>query len=165
MTEPLLSVRRLTTRFRTDRGSLTAVDDVSLDVAPGETVAIVGESGSGKSVAALSILRLVPNPPGEIAAGEIVFDGQDLLRLSERQMQAIRGDRIAMIFQEPMNSLNPALTVGLQVAEPVRQHRGSSWAAALDAARALLQKVQIPDAESRLHTYPHQYSGGMRQRP
>jgi oligopeptide transport system ATP-binding protein len=162
--DPLLSVRRLTTRFRTDRGSLAAVDDVSFDVAPGETLAIVGESGSGKSVTALSILRLVPNPPGEIAGGEIVFEGRDLLRLSPREMRAIRGDRIAMIFQEPMNSLNPALTVGLQVAEPMHQHRGLSWSAALDGARALLQKVQIPDAESRLHTYPHQYSGGMRQR-
>ncbi|HTP72408.1 MAG TPA: ABC transporter ATP-binding protein [Burkholderiaceae bacterium] len=160
----MLSVRGLTTRFRTDRGPLTAVDDVSFDVAPGETLAIVGESGSGKSVTALSILRLVPNPPGEIAAGQIVFEGQDLLRLRDREMQAIRGDRIAMIFQEPMNSLNPSLTVGLQVAEPMRQHRGLSWAAALDGAKALLQKVQIPDAESRLHTYPHQYSGGMRQR-
>ena len=164
MTEPLLSIRGLTTRFRTDRGSLVAVDDVSFEVAAGETVAIVGESGSGKSVTALSILRLIPNPPGEIVSGQIVFDGRDLLRLSEREMRSIRGDRIAMIFQEPMNSLNPALTVGLQVAEPVRQHRGASWAAALDAARGLLQKVQIPDAESRLHTYPHQYSGGMRQR-
>jgi oligopeptide transport system ATP-binding protein len=164
MTQPLLSVRGLTTRFRTDRGNLVAVDDVSFDVAPGETVAIVGESGSGKSVTALSILRLIPNPPGEIANGQILFDGNDLLKLSDSEMRAIRGNRIAMIFQEPMNSLNPALTVGLQVAEPVQQHRGVSWATALDAAKALLQKVQIPDAESRLHTYPHQYSGGMRQR-
>ena len=164
MTEPLLSVRGLNTRFRTDRGSVVAVDDVSFDVAPGETVAIVGESGSGKSVTALSILRLIPNPPGEIAGGEILFDGKDLLKLTDAEMRAIRGNRIAMIFQEPMNSLNPALTVGLQVAEPVQQHRGVSWTAALDAAKALLQKVQIPDAESRLHTYPHQYSGGMRQR-
>jgi oligopeptide transport system ATP-binding protein len=164
VTAPLLSVRGLTTRFRADRGVLTAVDDVSFDLAAGETLAVVGESGSGKSVTALSILRLIPNPPGEIAAGQIVFEGRDLLRVNEREMRAIRGDRIAMIFQEPMNSLNPALTVGLQVAEPVRQHRGASWAAALDAAKALLQKVQIPDAESRLHTYPHQYSGGMRQR-
>ncbi|HEY6511528.1 MAG TPA: ABC transporter ATP-binding protein, partial [Burkholderiaceae bacterium] len=164
MTEPLLSVRGLTTRFRTDRGHVVAVDDVSFDVAPGETLAIVGESGSGKSVTALSILRLIPNPPGEIAGGQIVFDGRDLLRVSDADMRAIRGNRIAMIFQEPMNSLNPALTVGMQVAEPVRQHRGSPWAAALEAAKALLARVQIPDAESRLHTYPHQYSGGMRQR-
>jgi len=164
MTEPLLSVRGLTTRFRTDRGTVVAVDDVSFDVAPGETLAVVGESGSGKSVTALSVLRLVPNPPGEIAAGQILFEGRDLLQLSAHEMLAIRGNRIAMIFQEPMNSLNPALTVGLQVAEPIRQHRRQSWAAALDAAKALLQKVQIPDAQSRLHTYPHQYSGGMRQR-
>ena len=163
-TEPLLSVRGLTTRFRTDRGPLVAVHDVSFDVAPGETLAIVGESGSGKSVMALSILRLIPNPPGEIVAGQIVFEGHDLLKMSDAEMLAIRGNRIAMIFQEPMNSLNPALTVGLQVAEPMRQHRGVSWAAALDGAKALLKKVHIPDAESRLHTYPHQYSGGMRQR-
>ncbi len=164
MTEPLLSVRGLTTRFRTDRGMLTAVDDVSFEVAPGETLAIVGESGSGKSVTALSELRLIPSPPGEIAAGQILFDGKDLLGLPEREMQAIRGNRIAMIFQEPMNSLNPSLTVGLQVAEPVHQHRGEPWARALETAKGLLQKVHIPDAANRLQTYPHQYSGGMRQR-
>ncbi len=164
MAEPLLSVRGLITRFRTDRGMLTAVDDVSFDVAPGETVAVVGESGSGKSVTALSVLRLIPTPPGEIAAGQILFDGKDLLKLPEREMQAVRGNRIAMIFQEPMNSLNPSLTVGLQVAEPIHQHRGEPWARALDAARGLLQKVRIPDAANRLQTYPHQYSGGMRQR-
>jgi oligopeptide transport system ATP-binding protein len=161
---PLLSVRGLTTRFRTERGELTAVDDVSFDVAPGETVAIVGESGSGKSVTALSILGLIPKPPGRIAGGQILFEGQDLVRLTEKQMQAVRGDRIAMIFQEPMNSLNPALTIGLQVGEPVRQHRKASWTAALEAARGLLDKVRIPDAAKRLHTWPHQYSGGMRQR-
>jgi len=164
MTEPLLSVRGLTTRFRTDRGTVVAVDDVSFDVAPGETVAVVGESGSGKSVTALSVLRLVPTPPGEIAAGQIVFEGRDLLTLPDAEMRKIRGDRIAMIFQEPMNSLNPAITVGMQVAEPVHQHRGLPWAAALETAKAMLQKVHIPDAASRLHTYPHQYSGGMRQR-
>jgi oligopeptide transport system ATP-binding protein len=164
MAQPLLSVRGLTTRFRTDRGELTAVDDVSFDVAPGETVAIVGESGSGKSVTALSILGLIPRPPGRIAAGQILFEGQDLVRLSERELQAVRGDRIAMIFQEPMNSLNPALTIGLQVGEPVHQHRKAAWPAALEAARGLLEKVRIPDAARRLHTWPHQYSGGMRQR-
>ena len=164
MTDPLLSVRGLTTRFRTDRGTVTAVDEVSFDVAAGETLAIVGESGSGKSVTALSILRLIPNPPGEIAAGQIVFEGRDLLKLSDRDIRAVRGDRIAMIFQEPMSSLNPSLTVGMQIAEPVQLHRGLSWAQSLDAARVLLEKVHIPDAASRLHTYPHQYSGGMRQR-
>jgi oligopeptide transport system ATP-binding protein len=164
VTEPLLSVRGLSTRFRSERGTVTAVDDVSFDVAPGETVAIVGESGSGKSVTALSILRLIPDPPGQIANGQILFEGQDLLRLGDAQMRAIRGDRIAMIFQEPMSSLNPSLTIGLQIAEPIHQHRGTPWAQALDMARQLLEKVQIPDAAKRLQTYPHQYSGGMRQR-
>jgi oligopeptide transport system ATP-binding protein len=162
--DPLLSVRGLTTRFRTERGSVTAVDQVSFDVAPGETLAVVGESGSGKSVTALSILRLIAHPAGQIAGGQILFEGQDLVKLSEKQMQAIRGDRIAMIFQEPMSSLNPSLTVGLQVAEPIHQHRRMPWAQALDAAKTLLDKVRIPDAASRLHTWPHQYSGGMRQR-
>jgi oligopeptide transport system ATP-binding protein len=162
--EPLLSVRGLTTRFRTERGTVVAVDDVSFDVGAGETVAVVGESGSGKSVTALSILRLIPNPPGQIAAGQILFDGKDLLSLTDRQMQAMRGDRIAMIFQEPMSSLNPSLTIGLQIAEPVQQHRRMPWDKALDVARGLLEAVQIPDAARRLHTYPHHYSGGMRQR-
>ena len=164
MTEPLLSVQGLTTRFRTERGTVTAVDGVSFDVAPGETLAVVGESGSGKSVTALSVLRLIPNPPGQITGGRILFEGQDLLTLSDAQMQAIRGDRIAMIFQEPMSSLNPSLTIGLQIAEPIHQHRGTPWAKAMDLARGLLEKVAIPDAARRLHTYPHHYSGGMRQR-
>ena len=164
MAEPLLDVRGLTTRFRTERGEVTAVDDVSFSLAAGETLAIVGESGSGKSVTALSLLRLIPQPPGRIAADAIRFEGQDLLALDEAGMRAIRGDRIAMIFQEPMSSLNPALTVGLQVAEPINVHRQAPWSRAFDAARSLLQRVQIPDAASRLRTYPHQYSGGMRQR-
>jgi oligopeptide transport system ATP-binding protein len=164
VTEPLLSVKGLTTRFRTERGTVNAVDDVSFDVAPGQTVAVVGESGSGKSVTALSILRLIPNPPGQITGGQILFEGQDLLQLPDAQMRAIRGDRIAMIFQEPMSSLNPSLTIGLQIAEPIHQHRGTPWQQALDMARGLLEKVHIPDAAKRLHTYPHHYSGGMRQR-
>jgi len=164
VTEPLLSVRGLTTRFATERGPVTAVDNVSFDVQPGQTLAIVGESGSGKSVTALSILGLIPQPPGQIAAGEILFDGTDLLKLPPRQMRKVRGDRIAMIFQEPMSSLNPSLTVGRQVAEPLQLHRGWSWRKALHAAGELLAKARIPDAEQRLGTYPHQYSGGMRQR-
>jgi oligopeptide transport system ATP-binding protein len=161
---PLLEVSGLTTRFRTERGELTAVDDVSFALDAGRTLAIVGESGSGKSVTALSLMRLIPDPPGRIAAGRVVFEGQDLLQLSEAQMRSIRGDRIAMIFQEPMSSLNPALTVGLQVAEPINVHRKTPWVQALDMARALLERVRIPDAAHRLHTWPHQYSGGMRQR-
>src|SRR6266404_1732569 len=164
MTAPLLSVRNLSTRFRTERGTVRAVDDVSFDVAAGETLAIVGESGSGKSVTALSILRLIPDPPGKIESGEILFDGQDLLKLDDEGIRAIRGNRIALIFQEPMTSLNPVLTVGLQVGEQVNLHRRMPWAAAYDKAVELLGKVRIPDARSRLASYPHQYSGGMRQR-
>ena len=164
MNLPLLEVRGLTTRFRTERGEVTAVDDVSFKVEAGQTLAIVGESGSGKSVTALSLMRLIPTPPGRIESGQILFEGQDLLKLDDEAMRAIRGNRIAMIFQEPMSSLNPALTVGLQIAEPVNIHQGKPWAEAYEVAKALLGKVSIPDAASRLHTYPHQYSGGMRQR-
>ena len=164
MNLPLLEVRGLTTRFRTERGEVTAVDDVSFKVEAGQTLAIVGESGSGKSVTALSLMRLIPTPPGRIESGQILFEGQDLLKLDGEAMRAIRGNRIAMIFQEPMSSLNPALTVGLQIAEPVNIHQGKPWAEAYEVAKALLGKVSIPDAASRLHTYPHQYSGGMRQR-
>jgi oligopeptide transport system ATP-binding protein len=160
----LLEVRNLTTRFRTGRGLVTAVDHVSFEVLPGETVAIVGESGSGKSVTALSILRLIPSPPGRIEEGEVLLEGQDLLRLDDAGIRKIRGNRIAMIFQEPMSSLNPALTVGMQVAEPINQHRGAPWGRALAMARELIGRVRIPDAARRLQSYPHQYSGGMRQR-
>jgi oligopeptide transport system ATP-binding protein len=160
----LLQVRGLTTRFRTERGEVTAVDNVSFEVAPGETLAIVGESGSGKSVTALSLLRLIPQPPGRIESGEILFEGQDLLKLSDAQMRAVRGNRIAMIFQEPMSSLNPTLTIGMQIAEPINVHQGTAWDKAMQTAKSLLERVRIPDAASRLNTYPHQYSGGMRQR-
>jgi oligopeptide transport system ATP-binding protein len=164
MTSPLLEVRGLTTRFRTERGTVTAVDDVSFHVDPGETLAIVGESGSGKSVTALSVLRLIPSPPGRIERGEIMFDGEDLLKLDDPGIRAVRGNKIAMIFQEPMSSLNPALTVGLQVAEPINLHRGTAWTKAYEAATELIGRVRIADAASRLNSYPHQYSGGMRQR-
>ena len=162
--KPLLSVRNLVTRFGRGRGAVTAVDDVSFDVGVGETVAVVGESGSGKSVTALSILRLIPSPPGRIESGEILFEGTDLTKLSEREIMQIRGNRIAMIFQEPMSSLNPVLTVGLQVAEPINVHRRKPWGAALGTAKQLLGRVRMSDAESRLRAYPHQFSGGMRQR-
>jgi oligopeptide transport system ATP-binding protein len=164
MAQPLLSVRNLVTRFRTGRGTVTAVDHVSFDVAAGETVAIVGESGSGKSVTALSILRLIPDPPGHIESGEILFDGQDLLKMSDAEIRAVRGDRIAMIFQEPMSSLNPALTVGLQVGEPINLHRKAPWSTALAKAQELLGLVRMSDTASRVSAYPHQFSGGMRQR-
>ncbi len=160
----LLEVTGLTTRFRTERGAVMAVDDVSFDVDAGETLAIVGESGSGKSVTALSLMRLIPNPPGEIVAGKVMFEGRDLLKLSTDEMQAVRGDRIAMIFQEPMTSLNPSLTVGLQVGEPLQLHRGISWKSAMEKAGDLLARVRIPDAKARVEAYPHQFSGGMRQR-
>jgi len=141
MASPLLEVKGLTTRFRTERGTVTAVDDVSFHVDPGETLAIVGESGSGKSVTALSVLRLIPNPPGQIESGEIFFDGEDLLKLDDPGIREVRGNKIAMIFQEPMSSLNPALTVGLQVAEPINLHRGTAWTKAYEAATELIGRV------------------------
>lgn len=164
MTTPVLQVRNLTTRFKTEQGVVTAVDNISFDVGPGETLAIVGESGSGKSVTSMSILRLIPTPPGRIENGEILFDGKDLLKLNEDEMREIRGDRIAMIFQDSMSSLNPSITIGKQIAEPITLHRNVSWKEAYEKASDLLSMVQIPDAESRLSVYPHQFSGGMRQR-
>ncbi|WP_027014649.1 ABC transporter ATP-binding protein [Comamonas composti] len=164
MATPVLQVSNLTTRFRTDRGDVTAVDDVSFDVGRGETLAIVGESGSGKSVTSMSVLRLIPSPPGRIEQGQILFEGTDLLQLDEADMRKIRGNRIAMIFQDSMSSLNPSITVGKQIAEPIRLHRGVSWREAYQEAEELLRLVQIPDAKGRLSAYPHQFSGGMRQR-
>ena len=161
---PLLQVRDLTTEFRTERGTVRAVNGVSFDVFPGETLAIVGESGSGKSVTALSVLRLIPTPPGRIAGGEVLFDGQNLLNLTEHQMQRVRGNSIAMIFQEPMSSLNPSLPIGMQIAEPLNVHHNTPWAKAIDAAKTLLSRVRVPDAARRVDAWPHQFSGGMRQR-
>jgi oligopeptide transport system ATP-binding protein len=161
---PLLQVRNLTTRFATERGRVTAVNNVSFDIDAGETVALVGESGSGKSVTALSIIKLIPSPPGRIESGEVVFEGRDLFKLDEGGIRAVRGNKIAMIFQEPMSSLNPALSIGMQIAEPINVHRGTAWAKALQQAKVLMGQVRMPDAASRLASYPHQYSGGMRQR-
>lgn len=156
VSKPLLQVRNLTTKFGSGPGAVTAVNNVSFDVNAGETVAIVGESGSGKSITALSILRLVPEPPGKIVGGEILFDGIDLTKLSEEKMREIRGNRIAMIFQEPMTSLNPSLTIGLQIAEPVNLHMKMPWQKAYARAKELLDRVRMPDAQSRLETHPHQ---------
>ena len=162
-TAPLLDIEDLSVSFRTDRGIVRAVQGVSLNVRAGETLAIVGESGSGKSVTALSILRLLGDA-GVIDAGSIRFDGKDLLALDDEAIRDIRGDRIAMIFQEPMSSLNPVLTVGKQVAEPIRLHRNVPWREAYARAAELLERVRIPDAAHRLDDYPHHFSGGMRQR-
>jgi oligopeptide transport system ATP-binding protein len=164
LTEPVLRVRDLSVSFRTGRGTVRAVDSVSFNVDPGETLALVGESGSGKSVTALSILRLVPQPPGRIDGGEIHFSGRNLLDLDQAGIRAIRGNRIAMIFQEPMSSLNPVLTVGMQVGEPIHEHRRMAWRDTASEVTRLLTRVAIPDAATRLESYPHQYSGGMRQR-
>jgi oligopeptide/dipeptide ABC transporter ATP-binding protein len=163
-TDPVLAVEGLQTWFANRDGVARAVDGLSFTVGRGETLGIVGESGCGKSVTALSILRLVPSPPGRIAGGRVLFDGRDLLALRESEMRAIRGDRISMIFQEPMTSLNPVLTVGRQIAETVRLHQGLSKTRALARAREMLELVRIPEPARRLGQYPHELSGGMRQR-
>src|SRR3954469_12829068 len=160
----LLDVRNLHTEFRTGAGLVRAVDGVSYTVDPGETVAIVGESGSGKAVGALSILRLIPDPPGRITAGEVLSPGRDLMGLSEEEMRQVRGSEIGMVFQEPMTSLNPVLTIGRQITETLEQHRGLDRYASHRRAAELLGLVGISDAERRLKQYPHQLSGGMRQR-
>ena len=162
--QPLLRVDGLKTHFHTRDGVVRAVDGVSFDVHPGETLAIVGESGCGKSVTAMSILRLLPMPPARIVGGRIEFDGRDLLGLSEDEMRRVRGNLISMIFQEPMTSLNPVLTIGRQVAEALVLHRGLSRREAMARAVDMLRKVQIPEAERRVRQYPHELSGGMRQR-
>ena len=160
---PLLDVRTLRTEFRTGAGLVRAVDGISYTVDPGETVAVVGESGSGKSVGALSILRLIPDPPGRIVGGEVLFAGRDLMTASDAEMREVRGGEIGMVFQEPMTSLNPVLTIGRQITETLEQHRGMNRAAAHQRAIELLGLVGIGDAARRLKQYPHQLSGGMRQ--
>ncbi|HIT00987.1 MAG TPA: ABC transporter ATP-binding protein [Candidatus Faecaligallichristensenella faecipullorum] len=161
----LLEVKNLITQFKVDKTKIiSAVDKVSFSIDEGETLAIVGESGSGKSVTALSVMQLVPNPPGHIEGGEIFFQGEDLLKMSPAQMREVRGNKISMIFQEPMTSLNPVYTIGEQITEAIRLHLKLSKKDAEARAVELLRKVEIPDAEKRLKTYPHQLSGGMRQR-
>lgn len=161
---PLLDVRNLETQFRTQDGIVKAVNNVSFYVNRGETLGIVGESGSGKSVTSLSIMRLIPSPPGRISGGEVIFDGQDLLKISEDEMRDLRGNRIAMIFQDPMTSLNPVLTIGQQIIESLVLHLKLSAKEAQNRAIELLNHVGIPSAERRINEYPHQFSGGMRQR-
>jgi peptide/nickel transport system ATP-binding protein len=162
--EPILDIADLRTWFFTRDGVVRAVDGVSFHVIPGETLAIVGESGCGKSVTALSILRLIPSPPGRIVSGAIRFAGRDLLGLSEAEMREVRGNEISMIFQEPMTSLNPVLTIGHQIAETLTLHQGLDRRAALAKAVDMLRLVHIPEAQRRIAEYPHQLSGGMRQR-
>ncbi|GMV19087.1 MAG: ABC transporter ATP-binding protein [Polyangiaceae bacterium] len=164
MSDTLLQVEHLTTAFHTDRGTLRAVDDVSFSVKKGKTLAVVGESGCGKSVTALSIMRLVPSPPGSIERGKIDFLGKDLVGLPEKEMRSVRGDKISMIFQEPMTSLNPVYSVGAQIVEAIRIHRKVSRRAARDRALEMLKLVGIPSPAERIDAYPHQLSGGMRQR-
>jgi peptide/nickel transport system ATP-binding protein len=162
--ETVLDVKNLKTVFFTNSGLFKAVDDVSFSVRRGETLAIVGESGCGKSVTALSIMRLVPDPPGRIVDGSIVLEGTDLLSLDENRMRAIRGNRISMIFQEPMTSLNPVMRIGDQITEAVRLHRAMTRKEAWNKAVEMLRLVRIPEPERRATEYPHQLSGGMRQR-
>ena len=160
----VLEVRDLVTAFHTDEGVVRAADGISFTVRDGKTLGIVGESGCGKSVTSLSILRLIPDPPGRIEAGRILFGGVDLLSLPEAEMRAIRGNRIAMIFQEPMSSLNPVYTVGDQIMEAILLHKEGGKKEARERAIQMLRKVGIPAPEERIDAYPHELSGGMRQR-
>jgi oligopeptide transport system ATP-binding protein len=160
----LLEVKNLRTYFYTQEGVVRAVDGVSWDLEEGETLGLVGESGCGKSVTAMSILRLIPQPPGRIVDGEIIFEGKDLLKMSTSELRTIRGNRIGMVFQEPMTSLNPVLTIGNQLTEAIKLHLGMDDQEANARAVELLEMVGIPEAEGRLKDYPHQFSGGMRQR-
>jgi len=161
---PLLEVEDLRIDFLTDAGWVRVVEDVSFTIGAGETLGLVGESGSGKSVTAMSLMRLVPEPPGRVAAAGIRFAGEDLLKLDDDALRAVRGNDIAMVFQESMTSLNPAFTIGAQIAEAARRHLGLGRRAALDRAAEMLEVVGIPDPRARVHHYPHEFSGGMRQR-
>ncbi len=160
----LLEVRNLETRFYTQEGVVKAVNGISYTLDEGETLGVVGESGCGKSVSVLSMMRLIPSPPGKITGGEVLFEGQDLLKMSQEEIRHIRGNRIAMIFQDPMTSLNPVLTIGRQVSEALELHMGMDKRQARQRTIELLEMVGIPQAEQRIKDYPHQFSGGMRQR-
>ncbi len=164
MGEKLLQVKNLSTYFYTDEGVVYALDDVSFDLGRGEALGIVGESGSGKSVTALSIIRLVQSPPGKIVAGEVLLDGEDLLKKSKAEMRHIRGEKVSMIFQEPMTALNPVFTVGRQIMESILIHQHKTKKEAREQAIEMLRLVGIPAPEKRIDDYPHQMSGGMRQR-
>jgi peptide/nickel transport system ATP-binding protein/oligopeptide transport system ATP-binding protein len=159
-----MEVKNLVTRFYTQEGVVYAVNDVSYTLNEGETLGVVGESGSGKSVHAMSIMGLIPSPPGKVERGEVIFQGRDLLKLSREEMRLVRGAEIAMVFQDPMTSLNPVLTVGTQITEALKLHLGMNNTQADNRAAELLDMVGIPDARKRLKNYPHQFSGGMRQR-
>jgi peptide/nickel transport system ATP-binding protein len=161
---PLLEVRGLRTHFATDDGVVRAVDGVDLSIDRGETLGVVGESGCGKSVTAMTVLKLIPMPPGRIAGGQVLWQGRDLVPLSQEEMQRIRAREIGIVFQEPMTSLNPVYTVGYQIAETLRLHEGLPKRAATDRAAEMLRLVHIPQPQRRVHDYPHQFSGGMRQR-
>ena len=161
---PLLEVRSLSTHFFTEEGVVRAVENVSFEIHPGEILSIVGESECGKSVTGLSILKLIPSPPGQIVRGEILFDGRNLLRLEEKEMEKVRGNDISMIFQEPMTSLNPVFTIGNQIIEAILLHQGLDKIGARRRAIEMLDRVKIPSPETRIDAYPHQLSGGMRQR-
>jgi peptide/nickel transport system ATP-binding protein/oligopeptide transport system ATP-binding protein len=161
---PVLEVRGLKTVFRTRGGEIHAVNDVSFHLDRGELLGVVGESGSGKSVTMMSLIRLLPIPPAELRGGEVLLNGRDLLKMSPEDLRAVRGARVGFVFQDPMTSLNPVFTVGSQIIEPLREHMGLSKEAAAARAVELLELVGIPDARKRLKAYPHQFSGGMRQR-
>ncbi|MFW5499015.1 MULTISPECIES: ABC transporter ATP-binding protein [unclassified Maridesulfovibrio] len=164
MTAPILKIKNLTTSFATPGGIIKAVDNASLDLGQGETLAIVGESGCGKTVLSLSVMGLIPDPPGRITAGQVLYRDQDLVQLSEREMQKVRGNKLSMVFQEPMTSLNPVFKIGDQIGETLRLHKGMDKHQAAEAAVEALKLVGIPNPHKRISNFPHELSGGMRQR-